>query len=315
MTERIIDIAESSAVLTLRLEQLVIARGEEKATCPVEEVGVLVVSSPAVMMSQKVLAAIMAQGGVVIICDEKHMPSGMMLPLAGHHLQTERLSAQVNASEPTRKRLWAEVVRAKVEGQGKLLRQLHGDDFGILAMAKRIRSGDTDNIEGQAARRYWPALMGAPDFRRGRTGPPPNALLNYGYAILRAMVARAVCAAGLHPSIGLHHHNRYDAFCLADDLMEPFRPVVDAAVLRVAAERGPDAPLDRETKTLLLAPLIGARFPQKGESRTLFDLAARLAVSLARAYGNPKAKVALPELFGVSSAVDAEGDVAPDTDE
>ena len=166
-------------------------------------------------------------------------------------------------------------------------------------MAKRVRSGDSGNVEALAAQRYWPRLFGDPEFRRRREGDGPNPLLNYGYAVLRAAVARAICASGLHPSLGLHHGNRYDAFCLADDLMEPFRPIVDGVVAAVVAERGCQTPVDRESKIDILSVLTG-RFTIKGENRTLFDWLSSTSASLARIYTGAEESLELPELSYVA---------------
>ena len=162
-------------------------------------------------------------------------------------------------------------------------------------MAARVKSGDPGNLEGQAARRYWPALFDNPGFRRNPDLPDQNKNLNYGYAVLRAIVARAICAAGLHPSLGIHHHNRYDAFALADDLMEPFRPIVDRAVVAWLRENGPLEELTPKAKAALIQPLMG-RFTVKGEERSLFDIAARTAVSLTKLFAGTAKTLALPQL-------------------
>ncbi|MFH0937841.1 MAG: type II CRISPR-associated endonuclease Cas1 [Planctomycetota bacterium] len=165
----------------------------------------------------------------------------------------------------------------------------------LLDLREQVHSGDPQNIEAQAARRYWLALFGE-NFRRDRDADDQNRLLNYGYAILRATVARAICAAGLHPSLGLHHHNRYDTFCLASDLMEPFRPLVDNVVVQYIRQHGSNAPLDKAAKAALLAP-ITARYTADGESRTLFDLLARVASSLTDVYMEEGKELYLPELL------------------
>lgn len=296
MTDRVIDISELGVRLSIRLEQLVIQRHDEpEMTTPLEELAVLIVSHKGVVYTHAVLAELARAGGVFVACDDRHLPVAMMLPVAGHHLQCERFAQQAAASKPIQKRLWQQLVQSKVALQGRVLRDLRGHDHGLLAMAGRVRSGDAENIEGQASRRYWPALFDNPSFRRDREAEDQNRLLNYGYAVLRAMVARAVCASGLHPSLGLHHHNRYDAFPLADDLMEPFRPLVDRAVVLVVDERGPDAPLDRETKTALVSALTG-RFDIEGEARSLSDILHRLAASLAQVYAGERKDLLLPDL-------------------
>ena len=296
MSDRILDISEGPARLSVRLDQLVIERSEhEKLTVPLEELAVLVVSNPWVSLTQAVLSGIAASGGSFVACDEKHMPIGMFLPLMGHFVQAERFARQAEAPLPTKKSLWAQIIQAKIKAQGRTLLELRSDDHGLLAIARRVRSGDTGNLEAMASQRYWPALFGDPAFRRERDADDQNRHLNYGYAILRAIVARALCASRLHPSLGIHHHNRYDAFCLADDLMEPFRPLVDRAVVRIVEKRGPQAPMDKEAKAELLEALTG-RMTVDGESRTLFDVAARAASSLAAVFEGKAKRLALPEV-------------------
>ena len=296
MTDRIIDISIDPARLHVRHEQLVIEVAEKpEATVPLTEIAALVVSNPRVSYSHTSLSGLMKAGGVVVVCDEKHLPVGMMLPLSAHFVQAERFEAQATASAPVKKRLWQQIVTAKVSNQGRLLSELRGNDKGLQEMAKRVKSGDVDNIEAQASRRYWPALFADEKFRRDREGEDQNRMLNYGYAVLRAIVARAVCGAGLHPSLGVHHHNRYDAFCLADDLMEPFRPLVDRAVVKLVDARGKECPMDKECKAGLIGPLT-ERVEVEGESRTIFDAAARAASSLAQVFMGKGEKLIIPDV-------------------
>ncbi len=296
MSHRILDISESAANLHVRHSQLVIElEGAAEVTTPLSELALLVISHPRVLMSQAVISGMAENGGSVVICDQKHLPIAMMLPLQVHTTQTERFARQAQASLPLRKRLWQQIVRAKIRAQGRLLRHLHGNDAGLLAMAERVRSGDASHLESQAARRYWPLLFADPRFRRGSQGPDQNSHLNYGYAVLRAVTARALCSAGLHPSLGLQHHNRYDAFRLAGDLMEPFRPVVDRAVYAWVQEHDPTLPLDKQAKAWLLLPF-SERYEFEGESRTLFDLAARAASSLAHAFMGESKVLSIPEI-------------------
>lgn len=295
MTDRIIDLSEEPARLSVRYTNLVIEReAAEPVTVPLEELAVLVVSHPQVSMTHAVLSGLAASGGVFVTCDDKHLPAGMLLPLAGHFIQAERFEQQAVAPMPTRKRLWQQVIRAKLLAQAHLLSELGGGDRGITALVPRVRSGDPDNIEAEASRRYWPALFTSGYFRRDRFGLPPNQLLNYGYAVLRAIVARAICASGLHPSLGLHHHNRYDAFRLADDLMEPFRPLVDRTVVNLTHQRGMNIPLDKQAKAEILKALSG-RLPLEGEWRTLFDVASRTASSLVAVFAGERRDLLLPE--------------------
>jgi len=295
MIERILDISEKPANLRLRNGLLVMqGEGEEPVTMPLEDVAVLVVSNPQVTFSQAILSGIAASGGAFVVCNEKHMPVGMLLSLTGNFVQAERFALQANVPVPTRKRLWQQIVRVKIKAQANLLKRLRGNDEGLAALAERVRSGDPGNLEGQASRRYWPALFARKDFRRDAEAADQNRHLNYGYAVLRAIVARAICAAGLHPSLGLHHHNRYDAFCLADDLMEPFRPKVDGAVWGIVAKSGPAAMLDRTTKAALLQAITG-RVTVQGESRTVFDAASIAASSLVAVLEKRAKRLILPE--------------------
>jgi CRISPR-associated protein Cas1 len=297
MIDRIVDISESAATLSVRYSQLVIEPegGLEATTTPLADLAVLVISHPRVLMTQAVIAGLAENGGAVVICGDKFLPTAMMLPLQTHTTQTERFAKQAQAPLPLRKRLWQQIVQAKIRAQGRALRDLHGSDAGLLAMAERVRSGDAGNFESQASRRYWPLVFGDPKFRRGSEGPDQNNHLNYGYALLRAMVARGLCAAGLHPSLGLQHHNRYDTFCLANDLMEPFRPVVDRAVHGWIQDHDATQPLDKTSKAFLTAAVL-RRYELEGESRTLFDLVNRAASSLARAFMGESKQLQIPEV-------------------
>jgi len=296
MTERILDIAQEPARLRVDCGRLVVERhGRAAALVPLGEVAALVVSHPQVTYSQAVLAGLVEHGGALVVCNRRHLPVGMLLPVEAHYVQAERFALQARASRPRRKRLWQQLIRAKVTAQGRLLARLHGDDRGLLTLARTVRSGDTTNVEAQASRRYWPVLFGDPAFRRDPGRGDQNRLLNYGYAVLRALVARAICAVGLHPSLGIHHHNRYNAFCLADDVMEPFRPLVDERVCEIVAAKGPQTPLDRGTKETLLG-VCTVRLALEGQRRALFDVLARTASSLVAALRDGSKKLALPEI-------------------
>lgn len=294
MTDRILDIAEGPAWLRLIDGRLAIERKD--AACseiPIADLSVVVVSHPQATITQGALAALAAAGVAFVTCDRRHMPVGMLLPLDAHHVQAQRFAMQASATEPTRKRAWQQIVRAKLRAQGELLRRLTGSDAGITAMISRVRSGDPANIEAQAARRYWPEVFADPDFRRRQDAEDQNRHLNYGYAVLRGIVARAVCAAGLHPSLGVHHHHRSNAYCLADDLMEPLRPIVDLAVVEIVKERGPAVALDREAKTILLRSLTASR-EGDGENRSLVDWTSRMAGALANVLAGDERQLRLP---------------------
>ncbi len=300
------------------------ARDRQSHTIPFADIAVLVTSHPQISFTQAVLAGLAAAGGTFIVSNEKHLPAAMMLPLSTHSTQTERFARQAAVSLPTRKRAWQQIVQAKLHAQARLLEEVTGKDWGLGLMAGKVRSGDPDNLEAQAARIYWQALFGeegngvpGEPFRRDPEGEGINLHLNYGYAVLRAIVARALCASGLHPSLGMHHHNRYDTFCLADDLMEPFRPLVDRVVARIhlasassdaqspiaptavaPAPGGDPAPtirLDQNSKKAILEGLL-VRYSAGGESRTLFDWASRSATSLVALVEERDEKLSFPEL-------------------
>lgn len=295
MTERIIDLSEGPVHLCFRNDLLVIERdGTEVASVPLVEIGAVVAAQARVTFTQSALAGLALAGVSVVVCDERFLPAGMLLPVQGNFVQGERFVRQARASLPLRKRLWQQIVQAKIKAQAHLLQELHSDDFGLLKMATRVRTGDADNHEAQAAAKYWHLLFADEEFRRDPDRQDQNRLLNYGYAILRASTARAICAAGLHPSLGLHHHNRYDTFCLADDLMEPFRPRVDSAVVGLIKLHGTGAALDRDTKAALIEEITG-RFGIEGESRTLFDVLSRVASSLDDVFAGTRRKLLLPD--------------------
>lgn len=230
MIERIIEIAETSARLHLENGLAVVSvAGERPVTVPVGEIGCLLIANPAITITGALLAALAENHAIVVISDTKRLPVAMQLPLQGNVVQTERFQKQLNVPLPLKKQLWKTTVKAKIRRQSNLLIELHGDDCGLLKLVDSVRSGDPENMEAQAARIYWKRLFGD-FFLRDREADDANLMLNYGYVIIRALVARACCAVGLHPSLGINHHNRYDIYCLADDLMEPFRPIVDKCV-------------------------------------------------------------------------------------
>ncbi len=268
-------------------------------TCPnvslsLADLAVVIAAHPQVTFTQAVLSGLAAAGGVFVACDGRNLPVGMLLPLAGHFAQAERFAAQARAPLPMRKRLWRQIVCAKIKAQASLLMELQGDDNGIAVLARHVRSGDPSNLEARAARRYWPRLFADLNFRRHRENEDQNILLNYGYAVLRAIVARAICAAGLHPSLGIHHHNRYNAFCLADDLMEPYRPTVDRSVAEYMRTHDQVCELEPAAKQHIISDLT-VRYVVDGEQRTLFDTAARMASSLADVFLGSRGELELPD--------------------
>lgn len=300
MIDRIVEIA-NPARLSIRDAQLVIESPQADQmmlpfTTPVSEIAVLLLAHPQISLSQAVLSRIAEVGGSVITIDSKFLPASMLLPVQSHFIQTERFAHQMALSVPARKRLWQQIVRAKIRAQGELLRELNGSDDGLIALSTRVRSGDVGNLEAQAARRYWQHLFGGRRFRRGSDEIDQNRHLDYGYTVLRAAVARALCASGLHPSIGLQHKNRYDPFCLAADVMEPFRPLIDRRVAQWIAREDPAVPLDSRTKNWLIGA-ITARYVYEREERTLFDILLRVCNSLARCIAGELRDPLIPALL------------------
>ncbi|NNN21721.1 MAG: type II CRISPR-associated endonuclease Cas1 [Acidimicrobiales bacterium] len=285
MTEnRILDISESGAHLHLLNSNLVVDRTDnEPVLIPITDLASVCISHPSITISKSVMSALAEEGIALVICDDKFMPSGMLLPIHSHYLQSRRFADQAAAALPTKKRLWQQVVRAKIRAQAKILLEVRGSDEDLTSLVKQVRSGDVTNVEATAARRYWSALFSGTSFRRDRFGNWPNPALNYGYAILRAIVARSICTSGLHPSLGLHHSNQYNPFCLADDLMEPYRPTVDLVIATKFKQEREDNSLQREDRAVLISALYG-RFNFGNESRSLFDVLSRMTSSLAAVF-------------------------------
>jgi CRISPR-associated protein Cas1 len=312
--ERIIDLSDAPARLSISHERLVIrleeterpacsgAESWSEVTVPLSEVAVVVLSNPRITITQPVLDGLARHGAAVVVCDGSRLPTGMLLPLHAHGLATQRIGFQINASQPVRKRLWQGVVRAKILSQAATL-DACGRPGGerLRQLAQGVRSGDPENREGQAASVYWPLLFDDPNFRRRREAEDANRLLNYGYAVLRAATGRAVCAAGLHPSIGIHHSGRSNPYVLADDLMEPYRPLVDAVVVELVGLYGPACPLDAEAKRALISVLTerldAGPVPGAGGERRVLECIGRTASSLAAAFECGDAAAAASRLW------------------
>lgn len=294
MIKRILEISSGPARLSIAYGQLVIEReGREKVTAPCEDIGVLLVDHPAVSYTHAVFTTLAGAGAAVVLCAANHHPSSLILPLEGNTVQTERFGTQLEAGLPLKKRLWQALIGAKIRMQAAVLCASTGEDAGLGALAARVRSGDPGNVEAQAAQRYWPRLMG-PAFRRRRSGPPPNLLLNYGYTVFRAAAARALSAAGLLPTLGIHHHNRSNAFCLADDMVEPYRPYVDWRVRRLVDEKAEIGELNRETKAALLS-LFNEVIPVGGQRSPLLLAFHSTAASISNSFRQGEPALSLPE--------------------
>ncbi|MBB4212811.1 CRISPR-associated Cas1 family protein [Rhodothalassium salexigens DSM 2132] len=287
MYPRIVEIAEDGRHLAKHRGFLVVQQdGAELARVPLDDVAAVIATAHGLTYSNALVCALAERGVAFVLCGPNHMPVGFLWPAESHHEQAGRIADQINASKPTRKRLWAQLVAAKVTHQGAILRSLGKASEGFLMMARGVRSGDPDNVEAQAARRYWARLFGS-DFRRDRSQDGVNALLNYAYTVLRAGTARAVMGAGLHPSIGLGHSRRTNSFLLVDDLMEPFRPMADREVCRLV-EAGATT-VDRTAKKALAALLSTDMSSPDGIS-PVYKCLERTAWSLAACLGG-RAKV------------------------
>ena len=251
------------AYLSLKLKQMVVKlpqKGDEERdeneltrTVPIEDIGVVILDHKQITVTQALISALLDNNCALITCDSRQLPVGLMLPLAGNTVQNERFRLQLDASLPLKKQLWQQTIEAKIKNQAAMLKYTTGEIHNnMLKWSESVKSGDTGNMEARAAVYYWKTVFpDYPYFVRDHVGEGTNALLNYGYAILRAIVARALVASGLLPTLGIHHHNRYNAYCLADDIMEPYRPYVDKIVVDILSE-DPEAEVITAVKIKLL---------------------------------------------------------------
>lgn len=269
---------------------------ESTAKIPVEDIGVVVLDDKQVTITQGLLGALLDNNVAVMACSETHMPSGLFLPLAMNSVQNERFRSQIAASEPLKKQIWQQTVIAKIKNQAALLALYNIDNSWLVKWASQVRSGDPDNYEAQAAAAYWQNIFPVEmNFRRRRDGDPPNNILNYGYAILRAVVARGLTASGLLPTLGIHHENKYNAYCLADDVMEPYRPYVDRIVCEMVYHGEDFRELTKEIKQRLLSiPAIDIMID--GESSPLMVGLQRTTASLVKCFEGEAKKILYPVL-------------------
>lgn len=222
-------------------------------TVPIEDIGILILEHHQITLTHYLLDILVTNNVAVITSSENHLPTGMFMPLDGHYLQSERFRAQILATEPLKKQLWQQTIIAKISNQAKILKKWGGNEKTLLNLAKDVKSGDIKNNEAIAAYYYWKNIFPQTwQFVRHREGPPPNNLLNYGYSILRASMARAIVGAGLLPTLGIFHRNRYNAYCLADDIMEPYRPFVDDIVRTIIYQTSSIETLTKELKIEIL---------------------------------------------------------------
>lgn len=270
---------------------------ETERTIPIEDIGVVVLDNRRITITTGAMEAMLENNCAIITCDEKSMPVGLMLPLCGNTLQSERFRHQIDASLPLKKQLWQQTVRQKILNQAAVLAySTNRQAKNMLVWANNVRSGDSENLEARAAAFYWKNIFPhLPNFVRGREGEPPNNLLNYGYAILRACVARGLVGSGLLPTLGIHHHNRYNAYCLADDIMEPYRPFVDRLVIELMQQNYNYSEITREFKARLLTiPSLDVIID--GKRSPLMIAVGQTTASLAKCFNGEARKIAYPEL-------------------
>ena len=289
------------AYLSLRNQQLVIQidKSDEKRTVPIEDIAYVLLDHQQITITHAAIAALLENNAALITCDSRHLPVGLLLPLEGNTLQSERFQAQIEASLPLRKQLWQQTVECKIRNQAYLLKKLHNCEVrNMLAWASEVRSGDSTNLEGRAAAYYWSKMFPEQDdFTRDREGVHPNAMLNYGYAVLRAIVARALVASGLLPTLGIHHHNRYNAYCLADDIMEPYRPFVDQLVAQLIQQYPDQEEITTEIKRQLLTiPTLEVII--SGQRSPLMIATSQTTASLAKCYNGELRKITYPTFDG-----------------
>lgn len=292
---RVIEIQNDGYYLSAERGFMVIEKkGEAEARkIPLEDIGVLILSGSGCGLSTNLVVRLLETGTGIVLCGANYHPAALIHPVESHHAQAGRIRQQIDASAPLQKRLWQALVQCKIRHQGEVLALWAGRDEGLTEFAKRVVSGDPDNKEAQAARRYWPALLGS-SFRRDPKSGGINALLNYGYAIIRAQIARSVAACGFHPALGIHHQNDANPFCLVDDLIEPFRPLVDIRVremLQDATE--PPSELTPDIKREL-AGILGLSLKGAEDSAALPTHILRLCQSLVQSYATKQENLIFP---------------------
>ncbi len=272
-----------------------IFRKEATATIPIEDIGIVILDHQRIVISQALIARLLDNNVAFITCNATHHPTGLLLNLDGNSLQSQRFKAQVEATEPLKKQLWQQTIKAKIINQASLLKQQGYEVDNMLRWADHVKSGDPENLEGRAAAWYWSHLFKTiPDFIRDPAGAYPNNFLNYVYAILRATVARSLVGSGLLPTLGIFHRNQYNAYCLADDIMEPFRPFADQLIVKMVTENKEEDLTPAIKKIILTLPAIDVAI--QDETSPLMIAAQRTTASLARCFLGEGRKLLFPEL-------------------
>lgn len=283
--------------LETRHEQLILKSKEtnQENKIPIEDIGYLIIENHRVGITIPTLQKLSENNVAVVFCNDKHAPCSMLLNLDGHHIQQERFRAQINASKPLHKQLWQQTIKAKINNQAALLQMQSKKIESLVTFSKNVQSGDSTNREALAAKYYWKHLIETPKFTRERFGAAPNPQLNYGYTILRAATARALIGVGLLPTLGIHHHNRYNDFCLADDIMEPFRPFVDQIVLNIIKDYGLNDDLIKEEKQELLQ-ILTVDVNVEEQIKPLMIALNQTASSLRKCFEGESRKLIYPQL-------------------
>lgn len=284
------------AYLSTKNEQLLVSFPDDKPdrTVPIEDIGMLVLENQQITITNGLLCKLTNRKVAVVSCNGQHLPEGLLLPMQGHTEQTERVRYQLEASQPLKKNLWQQTVSAKIKNQYTLLKEKGKESKRMEYLYKNVSSGDSGNHEAQAAAIYWQTLFDIPDFNRGQNGIPPNNLLNYGYAILRAVIARALVSSGMLPGVGIWHRNKYNAYCLADDIMEPYRPYVDLVVAFIVENNDEIDELTTDLKKELLAiPALDVII--EGQKSPLMVAASRTSSSLFECFAGIRRKIVYPD--------------------
>jgi CRISPR-associated protein Cas1 len=293
MLKKTILIEQKSKVTNKNL-QLLIKNESREASIPIEDIGFLLIDNPETYISITALNNLITNNAAVIICNNVHLPNGMFLNLNSHHIQQELFKAQINASVPLKKQLWQQTIKQKITNQGILLNNITQAKNNFEFLASKVKSGDSSNMEAVAASLYWKSFF-EHNFKRERFGDYPNNFLNYGYAILRAATARALSGSGLLNTIGIHHKSKYNAFALADDIMEPFRPIVDEAVHTII-QHYDEQELNTEIKSVLLQMLTRTVY-FKNQKSTLMVALQKTASSLQQCFTGNRKKIKYPLLW------------------
>ena len=274
-------------------------KAKATTTIPIEDIGIVVLDCKQITITQGLLESLLENNCAVVTCDSSHLPVGLMLPLCGNTVQSERFRAQIDSSQPLKKQLWQQTIRQKILNQATVLEKCTGDEHKCMRIwANEVRSGDPDNTEARAAAYYWKNLFKGKvdDFVRDREGIAPNSFLNYGYAILRAVIARSLVSSGMLPTLGIHHHNRYNAYCLADDIMEPYRPYVDEFVYDYFVQHPNKEEVDKDFKAnFLTIPTLDVTID--GKRSPLMVAATTTTASLYKCFSGELRKVSYPEML------------------